>query len=325
MRDNYNRLYELYDFINMLRSAQYTGITFDDIMTEFGWSRKTTERMLNVVQTMFCDALRREYISDDSRKKVYKLVLPDVSKLPPTFIRQEDILSLSTAEKMLGQNKEIAKQLHSLKARLMNINLRVGNNAQDLISSTATTNLVGPRLNVNEELVQKLQLAVQGCNKVNLTYKNKPRITCPLGFLHALRKSYLVAAKPTELNKPVKYLLADIQDVEILDDFFDADGFDVNEYAAQSFGVYTGQSGGYDIEWLVDKESVAEAKQYVFHPSQSMEENPDGTMTIRFHADGLREMAWHLFTWGGRIKPLKPQELIDEYKSCIQYAVDSLK
>ena len=36
----------------------------------------------------------------------------------------------------------------------------------------------------------------------------------------------------------------------------------------------------------------------LFHPGQTTEENPDGSLTVCFTAGGIDEMCWYLFTWG---------------------------
>jgi predicted DNA-binding transcriptional regulator YafY len=43
-----------------------------------------------------------------------------------------------------------------------------------------------------------------------------------------------------------------------------------------------------------------------------LEETADGSLIVHFRAGGLREMCWHVFTWGGTIEILEPVELKDE-------------
>ena len=50
----------------------------------------------------------------------------------------------------------------------------------------------------------------------------------------------------------------------------------------------------------------AEAEKYIFHPKQEAIKNDDGTLTVKFHAVGAREMDWHLYTWGEHVKVVKP-------------------
>ena len=47
----------------------------------------------------------------------------------------------------------------------------------------------------------------------------------------------------------------------------------------------------------------------MFHPTQRLEPGRDGSIVVRFRAGGLREMAWHLFTWGPSVEVLEPPAL----------------
>jgi predicted DNA-binding transcriptional regulator YafY len=40
-----------------------------------------------------------------------------------------------------------------------------------------------------------------------------------------------------------------------------------------------------------------------------LEDQPDGAVLVRFRASGMRELAWHLFTWGDQITILAPERL----------------
>jgi len=80
----------------------------------------------------------------------------------------------------------------------------------------------------------------------------------------------------------------------------------LEKFAEQSFGVY--QEEPFDVEWLFDKDVASEAAKYIFHPTQEMIFNPNGTLTVKFHAGGAREMDWHLYTWGKHVKIIKPKD-----------------
>jgi predicted DNA-binding transcriptional regulator YafY len=92
-----------------------------------------------------------------------------------------------------------------------------------------------------------------------------------------------------------------------LDEYFVRDAsFSLEEFSRQSFGVY--QEEPFDVEWKFDKEVAKEAAKYIFHPTQEMIENPDGTLTVKFRAGGAREMDWHLYTWGKHVKVIQPKD-----------------
>lgn len=324
MRDNYNRLYELYDFINELRRHVYTGMTYDEIMERFGWTRKTTERMLNVVETLMGDAFKRDTMDDGSRRKCYRISNPDPSKLPPDFISPDEIIALHNAARMVKNNADISRSLETLSGKLENINKSNRVNIDDLVLSSGTVAIPYPKISTNKDILIPLQNAILGFKMVEIVYGNHRQKVCPLGFLYGRANNFLVAAPPEFIKTPVKYVLGDIKSVRVLDKSFDADGFDIKKYAAKSFGVYIENNDGFDVEWCVSKSAAADAKQYNFHPTQKITENSGGTLTIKFHACGLREMAWHLFTWGGEIVPVAPSELVEEYKTLLSNATKSV-
>ena len=65
------------------------------------------------------------------------------------------------------------------------------------------------------------------------------------------------------------------------------------------------------MEWLFDKEVADEAEKYIFHPSQKLKRNKDGSLTVTFRAGGKVEMDWHLYTWGDHVKVIKPTAWYD--------------
>ena len=48
---------------------------------------------------------------------------------------------------------------------------------------------------------------------------------------------------------------------------------------------------------------------FVFHPAQVLEDQPDGSLIVRFKAAGHLEMCWHLYTWGDKVEVLAPKSL----------------
>ena len=69
-------------------------------------------------------------------------------------------------------------------------------------------------------------------------------------------------------------------------------------------------------------EAAEDALGWRFHPTQAMERLPDGSVIVRFWATGLLELAWHLFTWGDRVRVVRPdalrQVLADELQRALQ-------
>jgi predicted DNA-binding transcriptional regulator YafY len=83
--------------------------------------------------------------------------------------------------------------------------------------------------------------------------------------------------------------------------------FDLAAFASQSFGIY--QDEIEDVVLRITPQGAAEAKSWRWHPTQSFEDQADGAVVVRFRASGMRELAWHLFTWGEQAQILAPERL----------------
>jgi predicted DNA-binding transcriptional regulator YafY len=88
-----------------------------------------------------------------------------------------------------------------------------------------------------------------------------------------------------------------------------AEGFSLEDYAAQSFGVFQDPAQYGEVVWRFAPEAAARAAEFRFHPSQVLETEDDGSLIVRFHAAGWLEMTWHLYQWGDKVEVLAPEEL----------------
>jgi predicted DNA-binding transcriptional regulator YafY len=104
------------------------------------------------------------------------------------------------------------------------------------------------------------------------------------------------------------FALSNIERVETLDCTFTRKGrFSLREYAERSFGVF--QEEPVDVVWRFSPKAAPDARQFLFHPTQRLEDQKDGSLIVRFRAGGALEMCWHLITWGDQVKVIKPKKL----------------
>jgi predicted DNA-binding transcriptional regulator YafY len=50
----------------------------------------------------------------------------------------------------------------------------------------------------------------------------------------------------------------------------------------------------------------------------------DGALMVRFRVGGLREMAWHLFTWGDAVTIIAPKDLKAMMLDCLEASRSAL-
>jgi predicted DNA-binding transcriptional regulator YafY len=65
-----------------------------------------------------------------------------------------------------------------------------------------------------------------------------------------------------------------------------------------------------NVVWKFSPNAAQDASEFLFHPSQKLEPQKDGSLMVSFRAGGLLEMSWHLFTWGGEVEVIKPKRLV---------------
>ena len=115
----------------------------------------------------------------------------------------------------------------------------------------------------------------------------------PHGLLYGSR-AYLVGR--SDWTEEMRYwVLANMSEVTLADEMFEFDdGFDIEEFASRSFGVY--QEKPIDVTLRFEAEVAPDVVSFLFHPGQEITENEDGSLTVRFQAGGSLEMCRHLFT-----------------------------
>jgi predicted DNA-binding transcriptional regulator YafY len=86
-------------------------------------------------------------------------------------------------------------------------------------------------------------------------------------------------------------------------------GFDIAAHAARAFGSYQDEARYGEVVWRFSPAAAPTAREFVFHPDQRLEDQPDGALVVRFHASGWLEMAWHVYQWGDAVEVLAPEAL----------------
>ena len=114
---------------------------------------------------------------------------------------------------------------------------------------------------------------------------------------------------PTERHtEPRLWRLANMSEAQLASETFQRDrAFDLERFAERSFGTF--QEEAVRVVLRFDADVARDASTFLFHPQQSVEENADGSLTVRFEAGGIEEMCRHLFTWGETVTVEKPVRL----------------
>lgn len=216
-----------------------------------------------------------------------------------------------------AQDEARAEILRSLQHKILASLRSVGRLHLDVdidarLGAEAFARQVGPRPYADAKVLAALREALLAGRMVKFYYRPDPesparwRKVIPYGLIFGPRY-YLLANIKTKAE-PVLFRLDRMQDVEVADEAgAPPENFDLREYASRSFGVF--QEELEDVVLRFDPSAAPDARAYLFHPTQTVTEEADGSLTVRFRAMGMLQIAHHLMTWGPAVTILAPQRL----------------
>jgi len=302
------------------------GITLDDIRAMFGVTERTAHRLRNAVVELFPQA---ESSLGPDRRRYWRLPRGTVERL--LEVTADELAALETSRRLLVRNgyHEVAERLQDLSekvAALLSpaVGRRLEPDVEAVLEAEGVAIRPGPRPQRNPVVVEALREAIKGCRLVRLLYHYRGRDGStevevePYGILLGSRH-YLVAHRPDSDRGPFlrMYSLPEIERAEILEESFLRDpAISLQDFAERAFGIY--QEPPRRVVWRFSGRAVRDARHFLFHPQQQIEELPDGDLQVSFEAGGLLEMCWHLFTWGSSVEVIEPAELRDLYQHCLE-------
>lgn len=295
-------------------AASAEGLTLNEMASQMGVGRRTAERMRDAVLMLFPQA---EEISDPPSKRWrIRGGLSSFEQAPTAT----EMLELSKAAASLNAAGDPSRAAalegleRKIKAAMRSTTLnRMAPDLEALVRAETIAVQAGPRPGADEGVLATIRGALLAEKPLNFIYSSqggegRARSVTPCGLMFG-RSNYLVAYESD--SKAIKtYRLDRMSSVE------EGEGmarppadFNLATFASRSFGIYQDQVE--DVVLRVSAEAAPEARIWRWHPTQSIEDQDDGSVIVRFRASGMRELAWHLFSWSGQASIVEPQRLKD--------------
>jgi predicted DNA-binding transcriptional regulator YafY len=287
------------------------GLTLDEMAREAGVDRRTAERMRDRLYDLFP---QMEAIADPPTKRFRIPSGLDGFLQAPTA---DELAALSAAAAELEKSGAgvRAAALRAIEGKVLSAlrapaRRKIAPDLEALVQAEAIAIQAGPRPNEDEAVLGAVREAIKAGLKLRFAYAGgsspgREREVVPYGLLFG-RANYLVAA---EGDGPPRNWRLDRVQAPVVSGTPGAPpaDFSLQAYADQSFGIY--QDDVQDVVLRFSPAAADGALRWRFHPSQSAERNPDGSVTVRFRSSGMRELAWHLFTWGKDVAIVAPAGL----------------
>ena len=292
------------------------GISLDDIQRTYSVSRRTAERMRDAIERVFPQMEQANPGEVPKRWRIRAGVLSGM-----VAFSAEELAALASAAQLARRDNldQISNHLETLTSKLKSLipapaARRINPDLEALMEAESIALRAGPRQTIPSDLLAGLRHAIIACRQVRLHYRGRGtgrvsrQLVSPYGFLYANRH-YLVAYSLSDRARDYRlFSLTNIEKVELTETPFERQrNFSLQKFAERSFGVF--QEQPFDVAWRFSPKAAPDARQFLFHPTQAMEDQPDGSLIVRFRAGGALEMSWHLFTWGSEVEVLEPPEL----------------
>lgn len=301
-----------------LASSRREGISLEDIEVLFSVSHRTAQRLIRALELQFPEV---RTITDESGRR--RWLLSNGPLHDSLTLSAEELAAMELAIVQLRQSNAMSEVaiLSGLRDKIVGLVprsiTRLEPDYAALLEAQGLIARPGPRPIVDERIRDKLVAAIKACRVATIRYRSNhdkshsSRIVRPLGFLYGVRQ-YLVAEDPSDSRGPTikTYRLDLVKAVRISDRYFTRPGwFDLQQFANSAFGVFQRDDQIGEVIWRFKPEAVKHAASYLFHPSQSQEMQPDGSLLVKFRAAGIVEMAWHLYAWGDNVEVIAPKAL----------------
>ena len=293
-------------------AASAEGLTIDDIRREFEVGRRTAERLRDAVIMLFPQT---DEVSDPPNKRWRIRGGLSAFEQAPTTAEMVELTRAAQGLRASGEPGRAAAHEgleRKLKSAMRSTTLnRLAPDLEALIRAETIAVQAGPRPSADESVLAEIRQAILAGQPLGFIYSRpgaeaRSRSVAPCGVMFG-RANYLVAAD-RESGRIQTFRLDRMSAVraESGQASVPAD-FDLQAFASQSFGIY--QDEIEDVVLKVAPVGATEARAWRWHPTQSFEDQADGAVLVRFRASGMRELAWHLFTWGDQVEIVAPARL----------------
>jgi predicted DNA-binding transcriptional regulator YafY len=294
-----------------LLASSAEGLTLDEMADRLGVGRRTAERMRDAVREVFPQL---EEVDDPPTRRFRIPSGLDGLFQAPTA---EELAALNAAaEAWANQGAHgRAGALRSLEQKVLSATRaaarrRLAPDLEALLQAETIAVQAGPRPFEDEAVLAAVREALKAGSKLSFRYAGgstpgRVREVAPFGILFG-RANYLVAAEGE--GGPRNWRLDRLSEVVVTGrPARRPEGFSLQDYADESFGIY--QDDTEDVVLRIAPQSAEGALRWRFHSNQQVAQQADGSVIVRFRASGMRELAWHLFTWGDQLQVLEPPRL----------------
>ena len=303
--------------VTMIRmlSARHYGITTEELVEEFGVSKRTIYRDLNLLGKIF--PLEK---LESAERTTYRV--PPNLKIPPLTFNLAELMALRLSKNQLRylQGTPFHKDFNSIFKKIESILPARFGNQLDHFAHTIFVHPEAPKdYHGLDEEITTLQESLRKCRACRFVYVSRSRtspkeyLIHPYGLVSYKRGLYLLAYVPEYEEIRCFALDSRVKGVRPTNDCYQIpDDFSIESYTQYAFGIVTGPPEEVEVEF--DREVAANVSERIWHQSQKIEKKKDGSVTIKMKVAPSPEVTSWVLSYGPHARVQKPRWLLDDVK-----------
>ncbi len=305
----YSQAARLHDVIRILE-VRY-GATVDELAEECGVTRRTIYRDLDAIR----DA-GYPLISDPEADgcTLYSFIT-GYKKLPPITFSLEELMTLSLCRGQLGflAGTPFQDDLDAIFSRIHSSLPPRSVAHLERIAETASPKFQGERdYAAQKELLKELRRALLYQYRLDLSYTPARRATETYRFDPYTLLFYegaLYLGGYAHNRDALRLFLVDrIEEVTVLDDRFEVpEGFSATDLTGSAFGLIDEDHQTIKVRFGAEISHLI--RERIWHPSQAVVEEEDGSLTLTFEASGEKEILAWLYSYLPHVQVLEPESM----------------
>ena len=189
----YEKTYDLLELAIWMQSDR-EGVSLNDIATKFNVSRRTAERMRDMIVAKFPQAveeigennIKRWYIPQGTLKDFIQFSANDIACLN---LAKDALIKEKLSDKADQLNAIIEKITASIKSNTL---LKIEPDDEVLLEAQGFARCVGPKIKIDTQYLETIKEAILSGKELKIKHNDKTQIVAPYGFLYG-NKPYLVA------------------------------------------------------------------------------------------------------------------------------------
>ena len=337
-----NRIKDIIDLI-MLMQSRTQGISLAEIQEEFEVSRRTAQRMKDVVINLYPDKVVELQENSKIKRWGFKGKAVNLYNFNADNIADlENIKELCKINNLSNKIDVLDRIIESIKSANNPNLITLENDLEPLMECEGYALRQGASFKIDNKILSTIRTAIKSMKKLEFSYQSKdyydiaeknlagfriqkglkPKKTVtvePLGILYG-EKHYLVAKNNGKIKQ---YLLHRISDMKLLDEYYTLDSdFKLKEWANSSFGIFHDKP--MNVKLKFKKEIADDVLKYNFHPTQQIKQQKNGAVIVTFTTSGSKSILFNVFKWGTNVEIVAPKELREKYVNMLNCVIQSI-